>query len=242
MLGDKIAFAERGQPARSMPMASISSRQHRRDRHLRPRLTPPTYIPWDYVLHPAPHLPGRHVRSIIHRKPDHRGIVQLEACDADEPSLNKVAFPEGWGFLIGVAMKLSALLFAVAFLACGCSSVHTTHDPRVKVGSFQRFFVQHRLTDDHHIDETIVAELKALGREASAGPVTMMPDDAEILVTYEDTWAWDFKSYLIQLNITLQRARRDEVVALGSYRQPTPIPKPPAEVVHAILAPLFKSR
>lgn len=136
-------------------------------------------------------------------------------------------------------MKVPLALLALASLLAACSSVHTHRTPGVNLERYQRFYVEHRLTDDHHLDEMIVARLQALGRQASAGPLTMMPQDTQAIVTYQDEWAWDFKSYLIQLNLQIRDAHRGRPLAYGIYRQPSPVPKPPVELVQAILDPLF---
>lgn len=136
---------------------------------------------------------------------------------------------------------LVVLLAGVAFLSA-CSSIHTQRDPKVDLGHYREFFVEHRLSDDRRIDEAIVDELKALGRNASAGPMTMMPQSADAIVTYQDEWAWDFKSYLIQLNIQIRDSRRERIVATGNYQQPSMFTKKPPQVIHAILAPLLKPR
>ena len=139
-------------------------------------------------------------------------------------------------------MKVLAVLFAAALLLTGCSSVETHEAPKVDLNSFQHFYIEHRLTDDHHIDDLIVAELKAMGKDASAGPLTMLPDNAEAVITYQDAWEWDFKSYLIAIQINIRRARTDYPLGVGEFRQPTPIPKSPADVVHIVLTKLFKKR
>ncbi len=137
-------------------------------------------------------------------------------------------------------MKVTAILLSVAALLSSCSSVQTHRDPRVDLTHFKRFYVVHRLTDDNHIDDTIVAQLKALGREASAGPMTMMPQSVEAVVTYRDEWAWDFKSYLIQLDIEITQAHTNRPLAHGTYRQPTIVTKAPPAVVEEVLVPLFR--
>lgn len=137
-------------------------------------------------------------------------------------------------------MKVSAIFLALALLLVSCSSLHTIRNPGADLSRFKHFYVERQLADNRHIDELIVAELKALGHEASAGPLTMMPDSADAIVTYQDDWEWDFKSYLIQLNIKVRDARRERGLAIGSYRQPSAITKSPAEVVHLICASLFK--
>jgi hypothetical protein len=137
-------------------------------------------------------------------------------------------------------MKVTVILLSVAALLSGCSSIQTHRDPRADLGRLKSFFVVHRLTDDHHIDEIIVAQLKTLGREASAGPITMMPQSVDAVVTYRDEWAWDFRSYLIQLDIEIVHAHTNQPLARGSYRQPTIVTKAPPAVVEEVLIPLFR--
>ncbi len=137
-------------------------------------------------------------------------------------------------------MKLLVAALAGVLLLSACSSIHTQRDPKIDLDRYAHFFVEHRLSDDRQIDEAIVAELKALGRDASAGPMTMMPQNADAIVTYQDEWAWDFKSYMIQLNIQIRDSRRERIVATGNYQQPSMFTKKPDQVVHAILNPLLK--
>lgn len=139
-------------------------------------------------------------------------------------------------------MKVIAILFASVLLLAGCSSVETHEAPKVDLSSIKRFYVEHLLTDDHHIDDIIVAELKAMGKDASDGPLTMMPDNTEAVISYEEVWEWDFKSYLIALQIDVRRAHTDHPLAQGDYRQPNPVPKSPEAVVHIILAKLFNQK
>ena len=137
------------------------------------------------------------------------------------------------------AMKVPVLLLGLATLLCSWSSVHTRSDPRVNLSALKSFYVVHRLTDDHHIDDLIVEQLKARGREASAGPLTMMPQKVDAVVTYRDEWAWDFKSYLIQLDLEIHRAHNNQPLGQGSYRQPSIVTKAPAAVVEEILKSLI---
>jgi hypothetical protein len=90
------------------------------------------------------------------------------------------------------------------------------------------------------MDEMIANQLRQYGREVSIGPMTMMPQDAEALVSYQDDWAWDFKTYLIQLHIEIHRAYNNQPLAEGTYRQPSIITKPPAVVIEKILKPFFE--
>ena len=92
------------------------------------------------------------------------------------------------------------------------------------------------LSPDARVD---VAELKRLGREASSGPLTMMPENADAVLTYADRWEWDFKDYLIELNLELHTARTHKKLADGRYYQPSLKTKTPAAVIQELLVPLF---
>lgn len=132
------------------------------------------------------------------------------------------------------------VVFLVLLLSVvGCSSVASHRAPGVNLGRYKHFYVEHRLSDDRQIDEAIVAELKALGFEASAGPLTMMPQSAEAVVTYQDEWAWDFKSYMIRFAVQIRDSRKEQTLATGVYEQPSMITKTAPQVVHAVLGSIF---
>jgi hypothetical protein len=136
------------------------------------------------------------------------------------------------------SILLSALSF-VALLA-GCSSLNTR--AVTDLAPFKHIYVVHRLTDDRHIDDLLAQELQRLGHDASCGPLTMLPENADAVLTYVDRWDGDFKTHLVDLDVELRTARSDKKLAEGSYLQPTPKPKPPAEVVHDLLVSLFKAK
>ena len=133
------------------------------------------------------------------------------------------------------------LLALGGLLLAGCSSLDTHQDS--DLSSLHRIYVEHLLTDNHRIDEAIVAELKARGYEASCGPLTMLPDQGiDAIISYEDRWAWDFNSYLIDLNIAVRANFTNKELAHGHYHQASALTKSPPEVVHQILDPLFKRK
>ncbi len=139
-------------------------------------------------------------------------------------------------------MKCPALLVAlVALLFAGCSSLDTHED--TDLSHLQHIYVEHHLTDNHRIDEAIVAELKSRGYDASSGPVTMMPEEGiDTVITYEDRWAWDFNSYLIDLTIEVRANFTNKPLARGHYHQASALTKSPPQVVHQIIDPLFKQK
>jgi hypothetical protein len=127
--------------------------------------------------------------------------------------------------------------FLLVTLLAGCSSASTRKV--IELDAFRNIYVEQRLADNNHLDQIIVAELQRLGRVASSGPRTMMPDNTDAVLTYTDRWGWDFKTYLIEMNIELHTARTRKKLADGRYYQPSLKTKSPAEVIRELLVPLL---
>ena len=84
--------------------------------------------------------------------------------------------------------------------------------------------------------------MKARGYEASCGPLTLLPDNTQAIITYEDRWAWDFNNYLIELRLEMRENFTGKPLATGHYHQASALTKSPPEVVRQILDPLFKRK
>ena len=130
------------------------------------------------------------------------------------------------------------LLWSLAVcVATGCSSSSTRKI--IALDRFQKIFVERRLNENNRLDELIAVELRRLGRDASSGPLTTMPEATDAILTYDARWAWDFKTYLIELNLELHAVHPHKKIADGRYYQPSIRTKPPAEAIREILVPLF---
>lgn len=138
-------------------------------------------------------------------------------------------------------MKLfSLLLLAVtALFASGCASRTSFAPPQANLGSIKRIWVERQFNDDKHIAERISAELARRGIESEYGPLTMMPEKEVHYLTYADRWSWDFKTYLIEIRLSIHTAKNDKQIASSSYYQPGPITKGPEKMVSKVLDPLF---
>ena len=134
--------------------------------------------------------------------------------------------------------RLSFLLAALLFLT-GCTSFF--YYKSADLSHLKRFYVEQRLADNHRLDEQIVAELKAHGLDATGGVLTMKPDGIDVIVSYDDRWEWDFKTYLIDLRIDLRDGRTDKPLATGQYHQAKLTTKSSEEVIRMILKPILKA-
>jgi hypothetical protein len=134
---------------------------------------------------------------------------------------------------------LIALLLAVSLCAGCTTTVSVRKAPTIDLHRFHRIFVDQPLNENHHLDEIMAEELRRLGYEASSGPLTMMPENTEAVISYHAQWAGDFFIYLIDLNISVSTAHTLKPLAEGRYYQPTVRTRSPEKVVHELLPRLF---
>ncbi len=134
-------------------------------------------------------------------------------------------------------------LFALAGMAllAGCSQVTMRALPKADIASRKHIFVEHRLADSYGVADEIARQLRAMGYDASAGALTMMPIGTELIVSYEDMWTWDFSTYMIEIDLQVRSARTDKILAVGhDFRPGAQFGHPPGDMIHELLAKLFK--
>lgn len=130
------------------------------------------------------------------------------------------------------------LLLGCAALAAGCASLTSQANP--SLGNFHRVFVETRLNDNLGIDRLLVAELKALGYEAQQGPLTMMPENYQLVVTYDAREEWDLHQYLIELSLSVRPAKDYNIIAAsGRYFRPGVTRRTPQQMVHELVPKVF---
>lgn len=137
-------------------------------------------------------------------------------------------------------MRLLLSLLAIAFFTTGCATKTARLNPGIKLSQYKRIYVEKRLNDNNATDALIAAELRSRGFDASYGHLTMMPRDTEVVITYDARWTWDFRSYLIELNITATTAHSNKLIATGNYKQPGIVPKKPEAMISALLDKFLK--
>jgi hypothetical protein len=138
-----------------------------------------------------------------------------------------------------VAPLASLLALAAALLLGGCSTYRIASDGRHDFAATKRFFVETPLTDDHQIGTAIVAALRSHGREADRGPITMLPDSAEVIVSFQDRWFWDVKYHMTSLRLTARDPNTDAILGWVSFDGATAMNANPGEVVARLVAAML---
>jgi hypothetical protein len=119
-------------------------------------------------------------------------------------------------------MKVVIRLLVVILVACGALVGCATTERHVSVPGrnlkdVRRFFVERNLQDNHRIEERIVRVLRARGFEVESGPLTLLPDTAQVVIGYQDYWAWDFSDHMVVLKLSARDPQSMQPYATASY-------------------------
>jgi hypothetical protein len=137
---------------------------------------------------------------------------------------------------------LTRVLFAtaLALLLGGCASFDASVDGGQSLKGVQRFFVVSNLNDNRALDHQIAKALKARGLAAEVGPLTMMPDDTQAVVTYQDHWAWDFGEHLVFLRINVRKPAQDQSYASATFNARVPLREPATVTLNRLVGTLLE--
>lgn len=132
-------------------------------------------------------------------------------------------------------------LLLLALLLAGCSSYVSRTEPGHSATNYQHFFVKSNFDDNHGIDGRIVQALQDRGLKAEKGPLTLLPREAQAIITYEDQWNWDFKTHLTGLRLFIADARTEKRVASGTFNGPAAMFTSTDEAIDRLLQKVLKS-
>ncbi len=127
----------------------------------------------------------------------------------------------------------------------GCASFDTSFDASLEQGrsltKIRRFFVVSNDNDNHGIDQQIVEALKARGLEAATGPLTMMPDNNQAVITYQDHWSWDFGDHLVFLKLAVRDPFAEQSYATATFTARVPLRETTPGIVGQLVGRLLEN-
>ena len=134
------------------------------------------------------------------------------------------------------------LILGLALLLGGCASYSTQVERGRSFKGIQRFFVVSNLNDNHAIDHQIAEVIKARGHEVETGPLTMMPDNTQVIVTFQDHWAWDFGDHLVFLQIAVRDTRSEQSFATAAFSAKIPLREDASETIARVVNQLLDKK
>jgi hypothetical protein len=117
-------------------------------------------------------------------------------------------------------MKPFLVLLVILGLLTACASFSSWIDPSAQLQKRKFFYVESELADGHNLHVTIAEELRVMGYNAASGYLTMMPKEADTIVSFQSRWTWDFTTYLIELDVQMRDAKTGKILATVGYHRP----------------------
>jgi len=139
-----------------------------------------------------------------------------------------------------LARALVVLVLTVGL--AGCASYDAQIDRGRSLGKIQRFFVVSNLNDNRALDRQIAGVLKDRGREAETGPLTMMPDNTQAILTFQDHWTWDFGEHLVFFRLTARDANSDQPFATVTFSAKIPLREEASVTVARLVDQLLEKK
>ena len=134
------------------------------------------------------------------------------------------------------------VVLGLGLILGGCASFDAQVEHGRSLAGVQRFFVVSNLNDNHGFDLQIAGALRSRGFTAEAGPITMMPEKTQAIVTFQDRWTWDFSDHLVFLRLHIRDTRSDQSFASVTFDARIPVRKSTEEIVGELVDRLFQSK
>lgn len=134
------------------------------------------------------------------------------------------------------------MLIGLSLLLAGCATFDAQLERGRSLAGVRRYFVVSNPNDNHAFDQQIVATLRARGLTAEAGPLTMMPDDTQAVLTFQDRWTWDFSDHLVFLKINVRDPNSNQPYAIVTFDAQIPLSLTPSEIINKLADRLFAAQ
>ncbi|MDD9180767.1 MULTISPECIES: hypothetical protein [Aliivibrio] len=112
--------------------------------------------------------------------------------------------------------------------------------PGQSLDDLGNIYVQHFSPDKRHLNYIIADKLTLLGYPATPLDTIVIPDDADIVITYVDNWQWDITNYLIQIKIDFRNAESKQLLVTGESFRTSLVRKDPDFMIQEALEKIFQ--
>ncbi|MGJ7502422.1 hypothetical protein ACSFA3_24285 [Variovorax sp. RHLX14] len=126
----------------------------------------------------------------------------------------------------------------VLIMLSGCAVDLTTSSKKVPP-DMRRIYVQTVQGDGYNVDRIIAEQLKSMGYTAVVGATAKPSEPMDVVLTYDDRWAWDMSMYLLKLTIKARDANSGKLIAVGEIRRTSLARRSPDEMADELLKELF---
>ena len=137
--------------------------------------------------------------------------------------------------------NLGLAIIGLCLLSVGCAGTSATPLGAAARVDTATFYVENHGTDQRNIESVIAGALEARGVRATGGHRGQAPENVDFIVSYEDRWGWDMRTYLRLIRIDVRDAKSGAIVGSSESHQDslTAMGKSWEEIVESTTAQLF---
>ena len=106
---------------------------------------------------------------------------------------------------------LAMLVLGLLAMACAGSSANPLMGAALEPSVV--YFVENHGEDHRNLEQIIADVIEMRGIKVSSGAPGQRPANATFVVTYEDRWSWDMRTYLRDIRIEVRNVKTGTIVA-----------------------------
>lgn len=114
-----------------------------------------------------------------------------------------------------LSIKVLIVLVLITLSGCSHNSVKVVPYSTINMNSENVFYVIVDSKNQRNLDKLIIATLIKQGYKASSGKKENIPNEATVLITYEDKWMWDMRSFLSTFNVKFRNHLDEYPIIVG---------------------------
>ncbi len=137
-------------------------------------------------------------------------------------------------------LKIGVIFIIAVFMSgCAVNRATATLDPTADLAGIKSIYVTKLAADGRGINLLITKKLTDMGYQASTGISVDIPQNANVVVTYEDRWMWDITMYMLELTVTIREPKTEFPLASGNSFHTSLTRKSPEEMVDEVINNIF---
>ncbi len=133
------------------------------------------------------------------------------------------------------------LVLAIVVHLGGCAVNRASGElmPGATIPANVEYYVVTEDEEKRETDQQIATALADRGISASVGAADETPENAGVIVKYDDKWMWDITMYMIELTIHFENPEDGFPIATGNSYHTSLTRKSPDEMIDEVLTNIF---
>jgi hypothetical protein len=141
--------------------------------------------------------------------------------------------------------KANRSLFAVLgasiiLFSCTAKITSSPTAPNVNPKAFNTFYIIRSDADTRGVYRIIQGELQGMGKKATSGHRSSIPEGVDVVLWYRENWVWDMGWYLFNLSIQFRDPKTNILLASAMSNRPSVVRTSPELMAREVLDTMLR--